>query len=40
MFKVVSLFAGSEADAYRQIGNAVPPVLFWHVTKRVAEYLV
>lgn len=33
-------FAGSEADAYRQIGNAVPPVLFWHVTKQVANYLV
>jgi len=23
-------FAGSEADAYRQIGNAVPPVLMWN----------
>lgn len=32
-------FAGSETDAYRQIGNAVPPVLFWHVTKQVANYL-
>lgn len=32
-------FAGSEGDAYRQIGNAVPPVLFWHVTKKVAEIL-
>jgi DNA (cytosine-5)-methyltransferase 1 len=32
-------FAGSETDAYRQIGNAVPPVLFWHVTKQVADYL-
>lgn len=32
-------FAGSEADAYRQIGNAVPPVLFWHITKKVADYL-
>ena len=32
-------FAGSESDAYRQIGNAVPPVLFWHVTKKVAEIL-
>lgn len=32
-------FAGSETDAYRQIGNAVPPVLFWHVTKKVANYL-
>lgn len=24
-------FEGSEADAYRQIGNAVPPVLMWHL---------
>lgn len=32
-------FAGSETDAYRQIGNAVPPVLFWHIANKVAEYL-
>lgn len=32
-------FAGSESDAYRQIGNAVPPMLFWHIANRVAEYL-
>ena len=32
-------FAGSEADAYRQIGNAVPPVLFWHIANKVASYL-
>lgn len=32
-------FAGTETDAYRQIGNAVPPVLFWHITKKVADYL-
>lgn len=32
-------FAGSETDAYRQIGNAVPPVLFWHVSKKLAELL-
>lgn len=32
-------FAGSETDAYRQIGNAVPPVLFWHVCNKVASYL-
>ena len=24
-------FSGSEADAYRQIGNAIPPVVFWHL---------
>ena len=30
------VFAGSETDAYRQIGNAVPPVLFWHIANKVA----
>ncbi len=24
-------FTGSEGDAYRQIGNAIPPVLMWHI---------
>jgi DNA (cytosine-5)-methyltransferase 1 len=28
-------FSGSEADAYRQIGNAIPPVLIWHVFKAI-----
>jgi len=32
-------FAGSEADAYRQIGNAIAPVVFWHISKSVAETL-
>lgn len=32
-------FAGSELSAYRQIGNAVPPVLFWHIANKVAEEL-
>jgi DNA (cytosine-5)-methyltransferase 1 len=32
-------FAGSEADAYRQIGNAIAPVMFWHIAKRVADLL-
>lgn len=32
-------FVGTEADAYRQIGNAIPPVLFWHISKSVAELL-
>lgn len=32
-------FAGSETDAYRQIGNAVPPVLLWHIGNKVAQYL-
>lgn len=33
-------FAGSEGDAYRQIGNAVPPVLFWHISKALSEQLL
>lgn len=32
-------FAGSETSAYKQIGNAVPPVLFWHITQKVAQHL-
>jgi len=32
-------FAGSETDAYRQIGNAIPPVLFWHITDSIINYL-
>jgi len=32
-------FAGSELDAYRQIGNAIAPVVFWHIAKNVAEML-
>lgn len=32
-------FAGTETTAYRQIGNAVPPVMFWHIVNSVIEYL-
>jgi DNA (cytosine-5)-methyltransferase 1 len=32
-------FLRCTGDAYRQIGNAVPPVLGWHVAKSLAEYL-
>ena len=32
-------FTGSEADAYRQIGNAIPPVLFWHIGDSIKNYL-
>ena len=32
-------FAGSDADAYRQIGNAVPPVMFWHISNSLAKLL-
>jgi DNA (cytosine-5)-methyltransferase 1 len=33
------IFAGSESDAYRQIGNAIPPVLMWHVVRSVLRLL-
>lgn len=32
-------FAGTEIDAYRQIGNAIPPVMFWYIAKEVANLL-
>lgn len=32
-------FVGSEGDAYRQIGNAIPPVLAWHIFNRLKEFL-
>lgn len=32
-------FAGTETTAYRQIGNAIPPVLFWHITDKIIKYL-
>lgn len=33
-------FAGSETDAYRQIGNAVSPVMFWHIAKSLSDILI
>lgn len=32
-------FAGTETSAYRQIGNAIPPVMFWHITDAIVKYL-
>ncbi|MDD3480696.1 MAG: DNA (cytosine-5-)-methyltransferase [Patescibacteria group bacterium] len=32
-------FVGSEADAYRQIGNAIPPVVMWHIAKALSKQL-
>jgi DNA (cytosine-5)-methyltransferase 1 len=32
-------FASSEFDAYKQIGNAIPPVMFWHIAKSISDYL-
>ena len=33
------VFTGSDGDAYRQVGNAVPPVLMWHVIKHILTTL-
>jgi len=33
------IFSGSESDAYRQIGNAIPPVLMWHIAKKLSDTL-
>ena len=32
-------FAGTEATAYKQIGNAIPPVLFWYIMDAIVKYL-
>jgi DNA (cytosine-5)-methyltransferase 1 len=32
-------FADSEFDTYKQIGNAIPPVLFWYIAKSVSDFL-
>lgn len=32
-------FAGSDTKAYKQIGNAVPPLLMWHVAQSLAQAL-
>ncbi len=31
--------SGSESSQYRALGNAVPPVLFWHIAKQVVKDL-
>ena len=33
------IFAGSDGDAYRQIGNAIPPVMFWHIARSIYSFL-
>ncbi|MCB0540702.1 MAG: DNA cytosine methyltransferase, partial [Bacteroidetes bacterium] len=32
-------FLPSTSQAYKQIGNAVPPILGWHVAKSVESFL-
>lgn len=34
------VFPVSETQAYRQIGNAIPPVMMWHVANSLAKHLV
>ncbi|MFH1459790.1 MAG: DNA cytosine methyltransferase [Candidatus Omnitrophota bacterium] len=31
------IFKGSTSNAYKQVGNAVPPVLAWHIAKHLYE---
>lgn len=33
-------FAGGDLDAYRQIGNAIPPVMMWYIARAVLEMLI
>lgn len=33
-------FPVSDASAYKQIGNAIPPVLMWHVAKAILEQIL
>jgi len=32
-------FVGSEADTYRQVGEAIAPVVMWHIAKSVSDFL-
>lgn len=33
------IFSGSDGDAYRQIGNAIPPVVMWSIAKQMYSTL-
>ena len=33
------IFSGSDGDAYRQIGNAIPPVLMWNLCNSLLEII-
>lgn len=39
-FPVSFKFMGSDGDAYRQIGNAIPPLVMWHIAKELSEFLI
>ncbi len=32
-------FVGSDGDAYRQIGNAIPPIVAWHLVRSLIEQI-
>ena len=32
-------FEGSEGDAYWQIGNAIPPILMWHIMQEINKLI-
>ena len=32
-------FVSSEFNTYKQIGNAIPPVVFWYIAKSISDYL-
>lgn len=34
------VLTGSESAQYRALGNAIPPVMFWHVMNRIRKYLI
>ena len=34
------VFPGSDAKSYKQIGNAVPPVLMWHIMNALVEVML
>ncbi len=38
-FPLTFEFKGSQGDAYKQIGNAIPPVMMWHIAHAVALLL-
>ncbi len=33
-------FIGSQGDTYRQVGNAIPPVLMWHISRAILSIFI
>lgn len=38
-FPETFIFSGSNSKIYKQIGNAIPPVLMWHVSNAIVSHL-